>query len=138
MVFLERRPRPLLDTAVQGYVKWPSWNTTVIGYVNISTPGCRIWPFFKLWQSARSAAWFHHPWTTPTCKYINDGTTFGYIITNNKYFECNRTLFEITEIKIQENYIFQGVDRPLGVNQCLGVAPKMLGTAFIYMLTLQS
>ena len=69
MVFSERRRRPLLEKAVQGYVKPPSWDTTVSGYVNISTPGCRIWPFSKLRQCAWSAASFHHPRATLARKY---------------------------------------------------------------------
>ena len=69
-------------TAVQGYVNRPSWDTTVNGYVNISTPGCRIWPFLKIWQCAQSAASFHHPRATPTRKY------FGHHSNMVPIFKC--------------------------------------------------
>ena len=58
------------ETTSKEYVSWPPWGTNVDGYVNISAPGCRIWPSSLHHNILSSFCYFLVLWNLFTISFL--------------------------------------------------------------------
>ena len=73
-----------------------SWGRTAFRYVNISTPGCRIWDTFPNNQSTGPAEDFHHP-RAPSAQNITVVILINFFICSESFI-INHIFCQLTVI----------------------------------------